>query len=60
MKAKATKRAMAMATRVAMDNKGNGDDKEGGGQVTATRVMVAAMTVVCKDEDNGGGYEGGK
>ncbi len=53
VKAKATKRLMAMATRVASDNKGNGNGNEGGGQATATRAMAVVATVVGEDEGNG-------
>ncbi len=59
MKAKATKSAMATATRLASDNEGDSDGNEGGGQVTAMRAMVAATTVVGKDEGGGDGDEGG-
>ncbi len=51
MKAEATKRAIAMATRVASNDNGDGDGgksdgngNEGAGQAT-TRVMAAATTV---------------
>jgi hypothetical protein len=57
VKAKATKRVMAMATRVESDVKGDGDGNgnEGGGQVTVTATRVKAMgtTVVGKDECDG-------
>ncbi len=59
MKAKATKRVMAMATRVARDNEGDGNDNKGGGQATATRAMAAATTVVGEDEGGGDSGEGG-
>ncbi len=52
MKAKATKRAMATATRVASSNKG-------GGQATATRAMAVVTNVVGKYEGSGNGNEGG-
>ncbi len=67
MKAKATKRAMAMEMRVANNNKGNGNGNEGNGggneggrQATATRAVVAAKTVVGKGEGYGDGNEGGR
>ncbi len=56
MKARATKMAMATATRVA---KGDGNGDRGCRQVTATRAMGVATTAVGKDEDDGGGDEGG-
>jgi hypothetical protein len=59
VKAKATKRAMAMATRVASDDKGDGDGEEGGRRVTAMRAMTAVMAVVGKDEGGGDNNEGG-
>ncbi len=59
MKAKATRRAMATATRVVSDNKGDGDSNKGGGQATGMRAMAAAMTVVGKDEGGGNSNEGG-
>jgi hypothetical protein len=59
VKAKATKRAIAMATRLASDNEGSGYGYKGGKQVTATRAMTVATTVVGKDEGNGNGDEGG-
>ncbi len=59
MKAKATKRAMAMVTRVVSNNESNGNGNKGGGQATATRAMMAATTVVGKDEDGGNGNDGG-
>ncbi len=51
--------AMAMATRVASNIKGNGNDTEGGGQATARRVMVMATAVVGKDVGGGDDNEGG-
>jgi hypothetical protein len=57
VKAKATKRAIATVTRVASNNKGNGNSNKGGGQVTETRAMAAAMTVVGKDEGGGNSNE---
>jgi hypothetical protein len=39
VKAQATKRAMVTATRVASNNKGNGNGDKGCRQVTATRAM---------------------
>ncbi len=66
MKAEATKRAIAMATRVASDDDGNGDSgksngdgNEGAGQATM-RAMVAATTVAGEDEGNCNGDEGGE
>ncbi len=66
MKAEATKRAIATATRVSSDDDGNGDSgkrddngNEGAGQAT-TRAMVAAATVAGNDERNCDGNEGGK
>jgi hypothetical protein len=59
VKAKATKRAMAMATRMASDDKGNCDSNKGGGRATATRAMAVATTVVGKDEGGGNGDEVG-
>ncbi len=59
MKAKATKRTMATATRVASKDEGNGNSNKGGGQETATRAMAAVMTVVGKDEGGGDRNEGG-
>jgi hypothetical protein len=61
VKAKATKRATVMATRVASNDKGDGDGNKGGRLATATRAMAAATTVVGKDEGNGNGNgnEGG-
>ncbi len=59
MKGKATKRAIAMATKLASNDKGNGNDSnEGGRQATATRAMVVAKTAVGKDESNGNSDEG--
>jgi hypothetical protein len=46
---KATKRAMAAATRVASNDKGDGNGDEGGRRVTAIRVMVVVTTVVGKE-----------
>ncbi len=60
MKAKATKRAMATAMRVAINNKSDSNGNEGGGQVTAMRAMVVAMTVVGEDEGGGNSNEGGR
>jgi hypothetical protein len=40
----------ANATRVASNNKGNGNGDKGGKQATSTRAMVAGTTVVGKDE----------
>ncbi len=65
MKAEATKRAMAMATRVASNDKGNGnDDKsncdgdEGAGRATMRAMVavtiVAAMRVSSDKEGEGG------
>jgi hypothetical protein len=59
VKAQATKRAMTTATRVASNNKGNGNGDKGCRQVTATRAMAVATAVVGKDEDGGDGDEGG-
>ncbi len=59
MKAKAMKRAMATATRVVSDDKGNGDGNEGGGQATVLRAMLVVTTVVGKDEGGGNGNKGG-
>ncbi len=61
VKAKAMKRAMATATRVASKDEVDGNGNKGGGQVTATRAMVVAvaMTVVAKDDGKGDGNEGG-
>jgi hypothetical protein len=66
VKAEATKRAIATATRVAGNDDGNGngsksncDGNEGGvgcGRAT-TRVMAAATTAVGDDEGNGNSYE---
>ncbi len=52
-KAKVTKRAMVTATMVVSNNKGVGNGNKGGRQAAAMREMVAAMTVVGKDEGNG-------
>ncbi len=66
MKAEATKRAIATATRVASNDNGdgdsgksNGDDNKGAGRAT-TRAMAVATTVVGDDEGNCDGDEGGK
>ncbi len=59
MKIKATKRAMAMAMRVASNGKRNGNGDKGGGQATTMRAMAAATTVVGKDEGGGNSNEGG-
>ncbi len=59
MKAKATRRAMTMATRVTNYDSGNGDGNKGGRQVTATRAMAVATTEVGKDEGNGNDDKGG-
>ncbi len=59
MKAQATKRAMATVSRVASNNKSDGNSDKGCRQVTATRAMAVATTVVGKDEDGGDGDEGG-
>jgi hypothetical protein len=63
VKAEATKRAIAMATRVTSNDNGNsnsgksnGDGTKGGGQA-ATRAMAAAMTVVGDNEGNCNGDE---
>ncbi len=63
VKAEATKRAIAMAMRVASNDDGNGnggksygDGNEGGGQAK-TRAMAAATTVVGNNEGNGNGNE---
>jgi hypothetical protein len=65
VKAEATKRVIAMATRVASNDNGdgdggksNGDGDEGAGRATI-RAMVAAMTVaamrVASDKEGEGG-----
>jgi hypothetical protein len=59
VKAKATNRAMVVATRVVSDDKGDGDGNKGGRQATATRAIVVATTVVGKDECGGNGNEVG-
>ncbi len=67
MKAEATKRVMAMATRVASKNedgndgsgKSNGNCNKAGRHVTAKRAMAVATTVVGNDEGDGNGVEGG-
>ncbi len=59
MKAKATKRVIAMVTRVARDNKGIGNGNKGGGRATAMRAMVEMTIVVGKNEGGGNGNEGG-
>jgi hypothetical protein len=66
VKAEATKRAIATATRVASNDNGNGDggksngnSDEGGGQVTM-RGMVVATTVAGDNEDNHNGDNGNK
>ncbi len=59
MKAKATNRAMAVATRVVSNDKGDGNGNKGGRQATATRAMVVATTVVGKDECGGDSNEVG-
>jgi hypothetical protein len=51
---------MATATRVASDNKGNHDRDEGGMQLTASRAIVVATTVVGEDEGGGNSDEGGR
>jgi hypothetical protein len=53
VKAKATQRKMETWTRVVSKNKGNGNGDEGGGQATAARAMVAATTVMGKNERDG-------
>ncbi len=53
MKARAMKRAIAVATRVVSDDKGNCNGNKGGGQATATR------TVVGDNEGSGNGNEDG-
>ncbi len=61
MKAKATKRAMAMATRVAIDDKGNDSCSKGGKRARATRAMAEARTtVVGQDEGGSNCNEGGR
>ncbi len=59
MKAKATKMAMATATRLASKNKGDCDGNEGGGKVIGPRAMAVTMPEVGKDEGNGDSNEGG-
>ncbi len=66
VKAKATKRAIATATRVASNNdgnvcggKGNGNGEEGGGWVR-TRALAASTTVAGDVEGDGDGNEGGE
>jgi hypothetical protein len=59
VKAKASKRAMAMATRVASNYKGDGNCDKGGRQATAMRALAAGTTVVGKDEGGGDGNEVG-
>ncbi len=66
MKAEATKRAIAMATRVASNDDGDGnggksdgDSNEGAGRAT-TRAMVAAMTVAVMRVVSNKEGEGGK
>jgi hypothetical protein len=63
VKAEVTKRAIATATKVASDDKGNGnggksvgDSDKGGGQAT-TRAMAAATAVVGNNEGNSNGNE---
>ncbi len=57
---------MAMAPRVAINNKGNGDggksngDNDKGGEQARTGAMAAAMTVAGNNEGNGDGNLGGK
>ncbi len=45
VKAKMTKWAMATATRMASNNKGDGNPNEGGGRATAIRAMIATVTL---------------
>ncbi len=52
-KAEVTKRAMVTATMVVSNNMSDGNGNKGGRQAVALREMVAAMTVVGKDEGNG-------
>ncbi len=59
MKAKKTKRVMTTMTRVASNDKGDGDVNEGDERATATRAMVVTTTVVGNNEGNGNGDEGG-
>ncbi len=59
MKAKAMKRAFAIAMGVVSNNKGDGNGNEGGREATATRAKAAVMTVVGKDEGDGNSDEGG-
>ncbi len=66
MKAEATKRAVAMAAKVASDDDGDGNggksdgiSNEGGGRET-TRAMAAATTMAGNDEGNCNGNEGGE
>ncbi len=57
---KTTKRAMMTTTRVASNDKGDGDGNKGGGQAIAMRVMVVMMTVVGDNEGDGNSNEGGR
>jgi hypothetical protein len=66
VKAEVTKRVIAMATRVASSDDGNGnggksngDGKESGGRATM-RAMVSATPVAGDDEGNCDGDDGGK
>jgi hypothetical protein len=59
VKAKATKRAIVTVTRVAINNKGNGNGDEGSRQATAMRAMAAVTTVVAKDEGGDNSNKGG-
>ncbi len=51
---------MATATRLASNNEGDGNSSESSGQVTATRAMAAATTVVGKDVGDCNVDEGGR
>ncbi len=53
------KRAMVTATRVARNDKSDGNGNKSGRQVTAMRAMEVVITVVGKDEGDGNGNEGG-